>query len=145
MPNSRESRVPRVLALAALVAVPAGLVLLYRVPPTEQSYYPHCVFHTLTGLHCPGCGATRSLHALLHGDLAQAAAYNVLFLLLLPLLVYWGSRTWWSLLTGRPMPTLRLSPWAYRLLLGALLAFWILRNLPFPPFNLLAPHSLSAG
>jgi hypothetical protein len=145
MPNASESRVPRVLALAALVIVPAGLAVLYRVPPTENSFYPRCFFHSLTGLHCPGCGATRCLHALLHGDLAQAAAYNLLFLLVLPVLVVWVARLWWSLLTGRPMPAWRLSPWAYRLLLVVLFAFWILRNLPFPPFTLLAPHALSAG
>lgn len=29
---------------------------------------PPCVFHTLTGYFCPGCGGTRSLKALLSGQ-----------------------------------------------------------------------------
>jgi hypothetical protein len=29
---------------------------------------------------------------LLHGDLPQAAAYNVLLLLMLPILLFWGVR-----------------------------------------------------
>jgi hypothetical protein len=137
--------VHRGLALAAAVVVPPGLAVLYRVPPTEGSIYPHCVFHTVTGLHCPGCGATRCLYALVHGNLAAAARYNVLFLGLLPLLLAWGGWVWWCALVGRPLPAVRIHPWAFRVFFFVLIAFWILRNLPFPPFTLLAPQPLSAG
>ena len=41
----------------------------YRVP---------CLFHAATGLLCPGCGTTRSLTALVHGDFASAFAFNQL-------------------------------------------------------------------
>ena len=145
MPKLSDRLVSRVLALAVVVAVPAGLTVLYLKPPTEGSFYPRCYFHVLTGLHCPGCGATRCLHALLHGDLAQAAAYNLLFLLLLPPLLAWGACVWWSLWAGRPAPGWRMPPWVFRALLVVVFAFWVLRNLPFPPFNLLAPHALSGG
>ena len=37
-----------------------------------------CLFHAATGLLCPGCGTTRSLTALIHGDLATAFAFNQL-------------------------------------------------------------------
>lgn len=49
----------------------------YRIP---------CLFHAATGLLCPGCGTTRSLTALLHGDLPSAFAYNQL-IYFLPLLL----------------------------------------------------------
>ena len=145
MPKPSNTVVRRGLALAAAVAVPAGLAVLYRIPPTEGSFYPHCAFHSLTGLHCPGCGATRCLYALLHGNLAQAAAYNALFLALLPLLLTWVGWMWGCALLGRPLPVLRIPPWVFRALLLLMIAFWIVRNLPFPPFTLLAPHQLSAG
>lgn len=39
---------------------------------------PGCFFRGLTGLPCPGCGATRGLAALLEGDVAGAFASNPL-------------------------------------------------------------------
>jgi hypothetical protein len=41
----------------------------YRIP---------CLFHASTGLLCPGCGTTRSLTALIHGDVVGAFAFNPL-------------------------------------------------------------------
>jgi hypothetical protein len=145
MMNLSTTAVRRGLAVAAALAVPVGLAVLYRMPPTEGSFYPHCVFHQLTGLHCPGCGATRCLYALVHGRLAEAASYNIVFLALLPLVLTWLGWLWVNALLGRPLPVLRVPPWVFRALLLLMIAFWILRNLPYPPFTLLAPHPLTAG
>lgn len=38
-----------------------------------------CVFRTLTGIPCPGCGMTRALLALLSWDLSGALYYHPLF------------------------------------------------------------------
>lgn len=35
-----------------------------------------CVFRMLTGLYCPGCGGTRSILALLHGNVIKSFIYN---------------------------------------------------------------------
>ncbi|MBQ8010781.1 MAG: DUF2752 domain-containing protein [Oscillospiraceae bacterium] len=35
-----------------------------------------CVFHKTTGLYCMGCGGTRSMMALLHGDIPRAFHNN---------------------------------------------------------------------
>lgn len=40
--------------------------------------------HTLTGLQCPGCGISRATHAMLHGNLAEALAYNYFFVVSIP-------------------------------------------------------------
>ena len=72
---------------APLAAV-AALVALHFSPRTGLGL-PLCMFRQLTGLPCPGCGLTRSLIVLAHGDLATAARMHPagfpLFLLLLAL------------------------------------------------------------
>ncbi len=145
MPARWNALVPRVLAVATAVLVPAAAYVLYRFPPGEGGFYPRCALHGLTGLHCPGCGATRCLHALLHGDVGQAAAYNVLFLCFLPFLAAGGVRIWWALLTGRPLPAWRLPGWVVWAVLVVVVVFGVVRNLPFAPFTFLAPHELSGG
>ncbi len=130
------------LLLTAVALLAGGAALLYWVPPTPGGIYPRCLFRSLTGLHCPGCGSTRCLHALLHGDLRQAAAYNVLLVLALPFLAACGVRFLWYRGRPRTAPGRRLPAWAIRVLFGVVVAYWILRNIDCPPFHLLAPHVL---
>jgi hypothetical protein len=129
-----------VAALAAALA--GGAAVLYWVPPTADSYYPRCTFYTLTGLYCPGCGSTRCLHALLHGDVAQAAAYNLLVLCALPFLAAWGVRALWTTVKPATAPGWRAPPWLLLALVGVIVTYWIVRNLNVAPFDLLAPHEL---
>ncbi len=49
--------------------------------------FPRCTVKTLTGLDCPGCGAQRAIHAMLHGHILEALRLNALFVVELPLLV----------------------------------------------------------
>lgn len=37
---------------------------------------PVCVFHEMTGIACPGCGATRSVRHAFNGDLTKAFLMN---------------------------------------------------------------------
>lgn len=65
------------MALAAgLLAV---LVLLF-----QAAGWQICLFHRLTGLPCPTCGATRAAFALLRGDWAGAWGWHPPAALLLP-------------------------------------------------------------
>lgn len=52
----------------------AALELLYAA---GQGTIP-CLFRILTGLYCPGCGGTRALKALLHGNLCLSFCYHPL-------------------------------------------------------------------
>ena len=53
-----------------------------------------CLFRAITGYSCPGCGAQRALHALMHGHFLEAIRYNyflpwaVVFLLIFQCLRY---------------------------------------------------------
>lgn len=95
-----------------------------------------CPLHTLTGLDCPFCGATRMAAALLEGDLNAAWHFNAAVLVLGPLIgVAIGYEVLaWSLARAGwlSLPRPRLSPRAVAVLtkvaLGALLVFGVLRN-----------------
>lgn len=135
IPRFRQDWFPTLFGAGVL----AALVLLYRVDPDGSSIYPRCPTWTLLGFHCPGCGTLRALHHLLHGDLAGAMARNPLMVLALPFLLHGA----WALArqerTGRPLPRWMTSPRAGWILLGVLVGYGVLRNLPFYPFFLLAP------
>ena len=60
------------------------IALLYFFSPAQYRFYPRCLFHSLTGLDCPGCGALRATHHLLHGNFRAALVLNPVFVLFLP-------------------------------------------------------------
>jgi hypothetical protein len=118
-------------ALVALGAT-AAAVTTAAVAPSIARYGPPCPFHSMTGLDCPGCGATRAVLALTRGDVAAALGHNVFIVASLPLLVV----VWVSWLRssrfGVAWPAwlrsaLPLAVWA-----GVGLAFAVARNLPVP-------------
>jgi hypothetical protein len=127
----------KVVAALVLTAFVGGFLFLHD--PANTTVYPPCLFHLLSGLHCPGCGSLRALYQLSHGHVAAALGLNPLMVLSLPFLGYaFLSRA--SLhIRGRSLPGVSVSPYWYWLLLGSILAFWLLRNIPLYPFNLLAP------
>jgi len=129
------------LILGAAVLAPFGVFVLYAVPPTDNTLYPKCLFHLTTGLHCPGCGTTRCLHALLNGDPGRAFSFNPLFMVGVPLVGLWWARGYLRRLRGdgpsKPLPT-----WALRCIFVTILLYWVARNIPYEPFTLLAPQPL---
>jgi hypothetical protein len=122
--------------VAGVVALGVWFVLVGPRPP---AWLPQCPFHAITGLYCPGCGSTRALHALAHGELAAACRFNPLVVLALPLLAAWAVARVWKTLRGDATPV-RQPPRAATVALVVLVSFFLLRNLPWWPFALLAPH-----
>ena len=73
------------LGSGALLAGALGYIGLVD-PHKPGSFFPQCPFRLLTGWNCPGCGALRMTHDVLHGDLLAAINDNVLLLVGAPLL-----------------------------------------------------------
>ncbi len=135
VPHGPSPRRSAGLLLLAVLVGGLGVGLLGARPP---AWYPPCPFHLATGLFCPGCGSGRAVHALVHGEWARALGLNPLLVLLLPFGVAWlGWSLWLGL--GRGLPPAVLPRPSALLLLGAVSIFWVLRNLPWWPFVLLAP------
>ena len=75
------------MGLAALgcVAVRLGILqILGGLPP--------CALHRLTGYYCPGCGGSRAVTALLHGEILTSLYYH-------PIVVYTVVMGGWFMLS----------------------------------------------
>ena len=130
------------MMMAFVVLATSGAVLLRLFDPAHSLVFPPCPLHYFTGLYCPGCGSLRAMHALLHGDLRQALAMNALTAILLPFVGYGLLSEIYRHLRGRPIVGTRLpANWIWALF-AVIVLFGIARNLPFHPFDLLAPGAL---
>jgi hypothetical protein len=131
----------RLLAFSIIFTTFVALLYLRLFNPATPgtSYYPSCPFHALTGLHCPGCGTLRGLHQLTHGHLITALDYNPLMVLSLPFIGYTFASLTLVALRGRGLRKFFIKPVFIKALLWAVLAFWVLRNIPVYPLTILAP------
>lgn len=133
------------LQIAAGACVCGGATaFLYTFDPHQHGFYPQCLLYNVTGIYCAGCGATRALHALLHGRVLEALHDNALFIAALPVLLYVAGshllKAWtnnrWSPIDIQPNRLVRFAVGAFALMLG----FMVLRNLPGPAFACLRPR-----
>jgi hypothetical protein len=130
---------PKPLLLLAALLLTAATATLFTINPTTTRLYPPCPLHATTGLFCPGCGSTRALHHLLHGRLLTAFDFNPLLVASLPFLLYAAIRFLLHARRPAPAPPKPLPAWAIWSLLVLVLAFGILRNLPWQPVRWMAP------
>ena len=114
------------LALAAM-----ALVVLRKFNPATAGFYPPCLFRALTGYLCPGCGTLRAIHQLLNGHFAAAFRLNPLMLLLLPYVGYAAASSALETAGAPRLPRVFIRPIYIWTLLAVIVAFWILRNIPY--------------
>lgn len=133
----RKSRAPAAILLGAQAA---ALVLFGYVIPNDSPFFPRCVFHALTGLYCPGCGSGRGILRMLRGDVLGGIRQNWFLLIGLPVLALADVNALLSLFGRRPLVDFDRAKGLALILLVAVLAYWILRNIPLFPFTLLAPE-----
>jgi hypothetical protein len=125
-PHRRSLGLPIAVGCCAIGAA----VYVAAIDPSSTGAYPVCAFRSVTGWWCPGCGLTRAMHHLLHGNVGRALGYNALVVPVAVLLVLaWIA---WLMDAGG-----RRQAWVHRAVMPAWLglaiaapAFAILRNLP---------------
>ena len=96
----RPTRTSLILILAAVAALLVIAAVFYFFNPESYGFYPRCPLFVLTGWQCAGCGGTRAVHSLLHGDFAHAFELNPLLFLAVPFVLFlilkpaWARKPW---------------------------------------------------
>ncbi|KQY64019.1 MULTISPECIES: DUF2752 domain-containing protein [unclassified Nocardioides] len=128
---SRGTRLRPPLLLGA--GLGAATLALHLRDPHASGSWGLCPFNFITGLQCPGCGGLRAVNDLTNFDLVGALSSNLVVVLGIPLAVLlwlrWVRDAW----VGAPVtgPSQGLSTPVVAVLLGTVLVFGVLRNLPF--------------
>ena len=118
----------RTIANALAASAVAGAAVLYRFPPQENSFYPRCPFFALTNHLCPGCGTTRALAALLHGHFVTALHYNAAFVFLLPVLLFYFGKMYWTAIDENRLNWPQVSNRSLRVAISCVLLFSLVRD-----------------
>jgi hypothetical protein len=131
----RWRRLAAPASVAALAILGCGFVASVDPNQPGQPYLP-CPTQAIFGVDCPGCGATRGMYALLHGDLPRMMDHNILLLAFVPCALVFLARWAWQSWTGtKPAVTRRQARRQMRISLAVLLAviaFGVVRN--FVPY-----------
>jgi hypothetical protein len=138
-PSQTMEGTKRALALGAVGLGMAGVFYIRHFNPSTQGIFPRCPFNLLTGLHCPGCGITRAFHQLFNGNIIGALDYNIMILFWVPFLSYLGVSLLLIGIRGRGLPRFIPPNFLITFFVVFLMVFWVVRNLPFYPFTVLAP------
>ena len=127
----------RGVALVVLVLMFVACMILLNNHPSEASWFPKCHLYTTTGMYCPGCGASRSMHHLVNGRYDQAVEHNQLMVFLgVPVALFLAISSLTSILFGRRI--FWVMPRWWGVALGVLVIGWfVIRNVP--GFEVLQP------
>ena len=134
--RARTGRMPAWLPPAALAGgALVACAYISAVDPNQSSAYPQCPLKMMTGLDCPMCGATRAVHSLLRGDVVGAMDHNLLFVLLIPVVLY-AFVAWTATRMGHPLPPVPITSRRVLVPLAVvMIAFTVVRNIPGTPLH----------
>lgn len=117
----------RVLAVGVILLLVVSVVVYFMFDPSTSGWFPRCSFYVMTGYKCPGCGAQRMLHSLLHGDVIGALRFNAYLLTVFPtLLILLAWNGWMKFMNKKWVDR---TTWVLSvLLIASVLLWWLLRN-----------------
>ncbi len=122
-------------AVVAAGAACACAFISFANPTVPGGILPVCPTKALFGIDCPGCGSLRMIYSVTHLDFPAALHYNALafvaFIALSVSFVVWTVGRWRR---TEPKQWYQLR-WAPHIVLGLVLVWFVIRNLPFAPFS----------
>lgn len=72
--NQLEDQLFRLGVAVPFIAVP--IYFVYRKYLLPMAPFQVCLWDKLVGIYCPGCGGTRAVEALFHGEILLSAWYH---------------------------------------------------------------------
>ncbi len=129
----------RLTAGAALLAFGIACAVVGFFNPSTAGFFPACPLLAITGIACPGCGLTRSFHALFHGDILTALSFNALTPIYVIGFAYLIGMLLSIAVRGKALPYKIFAPSFFSFYLVVSIAFGVLRNIPAYPFTVLYP------
>jgi len=115
-------------------------VFYFFINPNDVNFLPECPLYFTTGFYCPGCGSQRATHQLLNFNIFGVLQQNVLYFISLLILGYHFIVTGCNGIFKKQLYNYVYHPKTPLVILGVIVVFWILRNIPYYPFSLLAPN-----
>ena len=117
-----------------------GVLFIFIIDPLKHKIFPDCYILSTTGLYCPGCGMTRSLHSILHGEFIQAGRYNLMVFIIIGIcIIFYVLYFGWRFFNLNILSKIDIKPQYVFGFLIVMFLYFILRNLPFAPFNYFVP------
>lgn len=117
--------------IVAFLALTAGFVVAAIWRPSESGI-PMCFMKLHTGLACPGCGMTRAVCALAHGEVGAALKYHAFSVAVAAAAVAaWGALGLGFITRRNHLPPLdgKWSAIGVLSLAGGLILYWLVRIL----------------
>lgn len=120
----------RMLCTIVTILVPISVLILYSMQDFLISWVTGlrpCLFYSIYHLYCPSCGNTRSVIALLHGDIGSSLRFNIE----IPILTILGVLGYIELAAcsfGKQIRLLPRKTGFYICLIFFMFLYWIVRN-----------------
>jgi len=117
----------------------AAAIFIVFINPAVKLLPTGCIFKKLTGYYCAGCGLTTGLYFLFNGDITGAMSRNILIVTLIPAaFLYYIVRK--ILITFSDYYSKRYDLYVILFFTFSVIAFTVMRNIPYSFFYFLRPH-----
>lgn len=112
---------------ATIILIVAGI--LYYLLNKFTGFAVPCLFYTVTGLKCPGCGITRMIFSLIKLDFVSAFKFNPAIITVSPLLIFLAVIMVVEYIKNGKMPSSKWINICFYILIAYFVIFGILRNI----------------